>query len=423
MTCSPSSRRRWAHDQAALVSAPAAIRSGADADWPAIHKLLTASFLSGTGTSSMTSPGVFEASRSLLATRGDHLAGHAGCYTRDLAVPGGTVPAAHVALVAVAHGDRRQGILSGLMRRQLADAREAGREPVALLWASEARIYQRFGYGLAAWRLNLTADLREVRPRAPSPEAGPVRELDPGDARPLLRAVYSRAWRQRPGWSSRSEPWWDRATRDLPEERHGASPLRVLSVAAPGGAEGYALWRGHGDWDDDGPAGQVEMRELVADGPAAAAALWCSLLSVDLARSLRYPLAAVDDPVLSLADEPRRLRATLADALWVRLLDVPAALAARQYLTPVDVVINVRDPLLPANSGGWRLAADEAGASCERTRSRPDLTAGVEDLAAAYLGGTSLAMSGRVAESRRGALAACSAAFRWHREPSAIEMF
>jgi predicted acetyltransferase len=405
------------------VSESLAIRPGAGEDWPAIQKLLIASFLSGTGTLSMTSPDVFEASRSLLATRGDHLAGHAGCYTRELAVPGGTVPAAHVALVAVAHGDRRQGILSGLMRRQMADVREAGREPVALLWASEARIYQRFGYGLAAWRLNLSVDLREVRPRVPSVEGCTVRELDPGDARPMLRDVYSRVWRQRPGWSSRSEPWWHRAIRDLPEERHGASPLRVLSVAAPDGVEGYALWRGHGDWDDDGPAGQVEIRELVADGPAAATSLWCSLLSVDLARSLRYPLAAVDDPVLSLADEPRRLRATLADALWVRLLDVPAALAARRYLTPVDVVIDVRDRLLPANSGCWHLTADEAGASCERTRSSPDLTVGVEDLAAAYLGGTPLAMSGRVTESRSGALAACGTAFRWHREPSAIEMF
>lgn len=192
------------------------------------------------------------------------------------------------------------------------------------------------------------------------------------------------------------------------------------------GAEGYAVWQPREGWSDAGPAGTVELHELVAVSPAATTALWRFLLSVDLTRTLRYPMAALDDPVMHLVDEPRRLGALVADALWVRLIDVAGALAGRRYLTPVDLVLNVCDPVLPANTGTWRLCADRVGATCAPTSADPDLALRVRDLGAAYLGGTSLAAlgaAGRVTELRAGALAAASTAFGWHRQPSAVEMF
>jgi predicted acetyltransferase len=398
-------------------------RAGRPDDWPTVSRLLSDAFLASSGAFDGFCE-VFEPARSVVVTAGPELVAHAGAYTRRLAVPGAILPAAHVALVAVAPAFRRRGLLSQLMHRQLADLRETSQESVSVLWASEGRIYHRYGYGLAAQRLNLHADLREIRPPDAPTRSYQMRELDPRHALPAMQAIYEEEWSRRVGWSSRTEAWWHRIIADQEDDR--ATPLRVLLAEGTGGAEGYALWRARGGWDESGPVGTVEVCEFLAQRPDALVSLWRSLLSVDLTRNLRYSLAALDDPVLHLVDEPRRLGGGFADALWIRLINLPAALSSRRYLCPVDVVLDVRDPLLPANSGRWRLAADQAGACCARTRAGADLAVDIRDMGAAYLGGTpltALAAAGRVTERRSGALAAASATFGWHRQPSAAEMF
>ena len=147
---------------------------------------------------------------------------------------------------------------------------------------------------------------------------------------------------------------------------------------------------------------------------------------IDLTRRVSWWCAGVDDPVYYLLDEPRRLVPTLADGLWVRILDLPAALTARRYAAPVDVVFEVTDNRITSNAGRWRLTATTEGATCVPSTDDADLALGIKELGAAYLGGTSLgslAAAGLVRELRPGALAAASAAFSWWVTPSMIEMF
>jgi predicted acetyltransferase len=154
--------------------------------------------------------------------------------------------------------------------------------------------------------------------------------------------------------------------------------------------------------------------------------LWGFLLSVDLTEAVQYPLAATDEPLLHLVDEPRRLRARVADALWLRIVDLPTALAARRYRTSIDVVLDVTDDLLPDNAGRWRLSGGPEGAVCERTTSPAELRCDIRDLGATYLGNgglVPLSALGRVHEQRPGAVFATETAFGWHRLPSTIERF
>ena len=403
-------------------------RSAGAADLPSIGSLLASAYLDGAGDgASLLDPLVFEPERSLLAVDGGRVVAHVGSYGRRLAVPGTVQPSAHVALVAVAPGYRRQGLLSGLIRRQLTDLYETRREAIAVLWASEARVYPRYGFGLASSRLEVAADVRELG-QVPAPERSPRRLLDlpVADGLAAARAVYDGVWSTRPGWSERTDAWWRHLAADPPDRRHGATALRVLLAEGPDAADGYAMWRATGRWSVTGPAGIVDVREVVADGSDALRALWRFLLGVDLTRTVTYPFGTVDDPLLYLVDEPRRLAGALVDALWVRVVDVRAALAGRRYRVPVDVVLQVRDDLLRGNAGGWRVSGDSSSASCAPTSAEPDLTMDVQDLGAVYLGGTpltALAAAGRVHEHRRGALAAASTAFSWHQPPSAAEMF
>ncbi|MEU4560407.1 GNAT family N-acetyltransferase [Actinoplanes sp. NPDC023936] len=367
---------------------------------------------------------IYETERSLVADDGGTVVGHADAFTRDLTVPGAVVPAAHVSGVGVLPTHRRRGILTRLMRHQLREIAAAGREPLAVLWASETKIYPRFGYGPACSRLSLSIMNREVRlPAPPATPAGRLRMADPKELLAVIGKVYEQLRPVKVGWSSRDDRWWRYVLSDLKEKRDGATPLRAVVHDGPDGPTGYALWRVKDDWNGHGPNGDVQVREVVADDPETYQALWRFLLGVDLSRTVSYRLGALDEPLQYLVDEPRRLGASVGDGLWIRLVDLPAALAARRYATEVDVVLEVSDPILEQNSGRWRLVGGPAGAICSRTAEPADLSCTVTDLGAAYLGSTSLASLTAAGRVRQLTGNDPSIAFGWHRRPSPTEVF
>src|SRR5919202_2429947 len=364
---------------------------------------------------------LFEPERSLAVFDGGQIVGTAGVYTRALTVPGGPVPAACVTAVGVLPTHRRRGLLTRMMRRQLEDVHARG-EALAALWASEPAIYGRFGYGLAARSTELSV-------RTPAAVAAPVEGVTtvvaPADAIARIAPLYDAVRRERPGHLDRTPAWWEKRIHFPEYRRDGAGTLRAAVHAAPGGAvDAYALYAVKPVWGPDGPEGEVVVREVMAADPAGTAAIWAYLLGLDLTRRVAWAIAPADEPLVHLVARPVVQR--LAANLWVRPVEVGAALAARAYATPLDVVLEVADPFCPWNAGRWRLAADAGGAACERTTDPPDLALSAADVGAAYLGGTTLAApaaAGRVREGRPGALAAATAAFRGPREPWCPEIF
>ncbi len=372
---------------------------------------------------------VFEPERSLFAVDdtdgGDRVVGHAGSFGRELTVPGGVVPAAFVTMVGVLGTHRRKGIAKDLLVRQLAQVRAAG-EPVAILWASEGRIYQRFGYGLATRRMSFDIDAREVRLKPPRATAGEIRGGEPKDLLDEMGAVYESVRELRPGFAGRNKHWWEIAIADPPQRRHGSGPVRAVVHIGQSGPDGYAIYATKQVWDDRGPNGEVHVRQLVAANPVAYQELWRFLLDVDLTRSVYLWAGAIDEPIIDLVNEPRRLGARMTDGLWLRVTDVAGALAARRYGAPVDLVLEISDELLPENAGRFRLTGLRDGGHCVPSSDPADLALDIATLGALYLGGSSagaLADAGRLSELRPGAVAEAHAAFGWHRAPTVIDMF
>jgi predicted acetyltransferase len=399
---------------------PAELRPITDEEWPAFTRAMfdtfgeepPAAYLDGV-------PGHAELDRSLALWDGDRVVATAGLYSRELTVPGRVVPCAGVTWVSVAPSHRRRGVLTALMRRQLDELHEQQREPVAALWASESSIYGRFGYAPATWRGGLSGEVARLRLR-PDVDLGTGRvdRVPVEDYRAAVVGLHDRLRRTVPGDLARDDRWWDRQLRDDPDQRRGASARRhLLHTEADGTVTGYAAYRVRAHWTDDGqPDGTLLVEELRSASPAAHAALWRFLLSLDLVRTMRAPGLSPDEPLRHLLAEPRALRSQPVDALWVRLVDVGRALAARRYPAVVDLVIEVRDPSCPWNDGRWWLRGHPAGAFCARTDADPDLVVDVEALAAAYLGGVSLATlqaAGRVTEVSPGAVTQAGTAFRW----------
>jgi predicted acetyltransferase len=353
-----------------------------------------------------------------------------------MTVPGAVLPVAGVSYVSVLPTHRRRGILRSLMRRQLTDIAARGEEPVAALWAAEAPLYGKYGYGQAASVAMFRFGRGEGTLNVPADPSLTLRLVPPADAIAELAKIYAAVRPTRPGLFARSDVWWDHVTFDHEAARGGFGPLRCVLASDPGGPRGYALYRAQHGWTDGDylPDSKIAVTELIAADALAGAALWRDLLSRDLVSEIVASGRPADDPLLFQLADPRRARPLVSDGVWVRLIDLPRALASRAYSAPVDVVLEVSDALLPANAGRWRLrAAGRAGspagglpsgsadaASCERTSDPADIALDVRELGAAYLGGTrlgSLAAAGLVAELRPGTLGPLSAALTWDPAP------
>lgn len=333
--------------------------------------------------------------RSFVAVARDEVVATGGAYPFDLALPGVTpVPCAGVTLISVRPDHRRRGLLTRLLRTIHDQARERG-EPFAALWASESPIYGRFGYGPAIPTLELEARRTHVRFAVPAPVQDVVL-VDTAVARRALPPIREAVRAHRPGLLSRSEAWWDTLLDDDPvAERDGAG--QRCHALVPG--RGYALYRIAPSWTDGVPDGTVRVRELHATDPEAAAALWAFVTDLDLTSRIVAGSRPVDDPVLAMIEDTARLTVTQGWPLYLRLLDLPAALTARRYAADGQLVLEVSDAHLPDNAGRWELTVEGGVATCRRRDRAPSLSLDTRELATVVLGGvrvSQLAAAGRI---------------------------
>lgn len=371
---------------------------------------------------------VFEPERSLAVFEEGRMVGTTAIFSRELTVPGAVTPVAGVTMVSVAPTHRRRGLLTTLMRSQLTELHETEREPVAALWASEAAIYGRFGYGPAARGARLSARTPRLRLRSDIDRGpGRVRQFEIDQARDHFDTVYQELRPTSVGWLNRNAAWWDYRLWDPEHRRRGATPLRTAVHMEPDGrATGYVIYSIKSEWGESEPNNEVRIRSLAATTSQAHAAIWAFVTELDLVRRLTAWNRPVDEPLQHILADPFALELAVRDNLWVRIVDVGRALAARTYAQEIDVVLDVSDAFCPWNQGRWRISGGPKGAQCSRTTEAADIALTSTELGAAYLGGTSLtalAAAGRVTERRDGAVTEASAAFAHHREPWCPEVF
>ena len=353
---------------------------------------------------------------------GDIVAG-AGVFPFRLTVPGGAVPCAGVTVVGVLPSHRRRGLLRRMMDAQLRDIRERG-EPIAALWASEETIYPRFGYGLAALTHHVDADRSGVAIRSELARDGAMRLVAHDEALRTFPRVYERVARTRPGMILRTRDWWTiRRLDDRPEARRGGGPLVRALLERDGRPVGYAIYR----LAQEGSTPEtwtktVRVVEAAGIDDAATRDVWRFLLEIDWTDRVTAYQLPVDHPLPLLVDRINKLRLSVWDGLWLRVVDVPSALAGRTYASgPVTVEVT-SDPHFPENVGTWTVDGGEV----RRTRRRPDVCVAVDGLGSAFLGGvpfSQLARAGRVEERARGGIERADAAFRASAAPWCVEIF
>jgi len=362
----------------------------------------------------------FELERMHAAFDGEQLVGGAGAYSFDFTVPGGSLPCGGVTVVGVYPTHRRRGALRAMMHTQLSDIHERG-EPIAALWASEETIYGRFGYGIASWACEMTLQRVWSAFAQPLERRGQVRFVSPEEAVELFPSVWEALRRQRPGVPSRSEAWWKLRVLRIPDEEK-ENPRRFVALDLDGATQAYAIYRRESGWTEGSSSAKLEVQEAIGATPQATAEIWRYLLDVDWTETISAFGLPLDHPLFLLLANARRARMRTADALWVRLVDVGAALSGRKYAAEGRVVFDVRDASCPWNEGRWVLENGHA----ERTEETADIALDVGVLGSAYLGATSFAQlrdALRVEELQPGAVERADALFAWRPLPWCPEIF
>jgi len=358
--------------------------------------------------------------RMLVAIDGKAIVAASGAFPFEMTVPGATVPTAGVTVVGVLPTHRRRGILTAMMRRQLDDTR-AGNEPLAALWASEPTIYGRFGYGLASFCGEIDMPRERAALAGSGGLRGEVRIVTAEEALESLPPLYDAVRVERPGMMSRTRNWWEH--RRLRTQTHeSGGPLAYALLELAGAPAGYALYRVNQKFDTVGTVGHISVLEALGTSPDATREIWRYLFEFDWTSRIMAGRLPLDHELLLLAADPSRLKFMVTDALWVRLVDLPAALGARSYAGDDPIVFDISDPFLPDNAGRWRLA----GGKAESTDDEPDLRLDVTALGSTYLGGitfSDLLRAGRIEELREGAAARADALFRADRAPWCPEIF
>ncbi|MCX4984895.1 GNAT family N-acetyltransferase [Streptomyces sp. NBC_00572] len=366
-----------------------------------------------------------ETDRCLLALTADgRPVGTAAAHSFELTLPGETfVPVSGVTAVGVLPSHRRQGVLSAMMRHQLAELRARG-EFLSVLLASEAPIYGRFGYGPATYTGRLTVQRHEAALASPrthavadAPATGSIEVLRRAECGEVLEAVYDRYRRSQPGALSRPHRWW--------ALRAGQPPIspapRYVAVhrdadGVPDGYAGYSI----------GEAETLTVDETIACDDTVFTALARFVLGHDLVSQVVFKHVPPQHPLRwQFADFRAGRVSGDTDWLWVRLLDVPRALTARGWYTDGELVLDVEDPFL-GEHGRYLLTVRDGKADCVPTDREPDLSLDVRDLGSVYLGGTApstLVRAGHIRAHRPGAAALADALFRAERSPHCLHWF
>jgi predicted acetyltransferase len=342
-------------------------------------------------------------------------------YPFELTVPGGVAKAGGVTYVGVLPSHRRRGILRELMLRQLEDLHQRG-EPLAILWASESLIYGRFGYGIASPETAIDAERGAFALRDDAGPRGAVRLVTAEEAAALFPPLYQSRRLERPGSLSRTPDWWTEVLLADPEDWRKERGLKYYALLEIDGEHaGYVLYRVKPKWEDSGPKGEVSVVELFATTPESTAELWRFIFGIDLIARVKSWRIDPAWSLLLMVTDPRRLHLSITDGLWLRFVDLEAALQARRFNDAEAAVLEVEDNVLSRNSGRFAI-----GPESRRTDTEPDVALHVTDLASAYLGAFTfdrLAAAGRARELRPGGLARATALFATPIPPHCPEGF
>ena len=337
---------------------------------------------------------------------------------------GRAVKLAGVGSIATQPEYRRQGLVRRIHTQAFGEMREAGQN-VAALWASQAAIYQRYGYAMTTVMREYAVDTQDIRFHDGDDGSGRVARVEADTAKDLVKTVYAAFIAKRMCYLHRIAEDW---VNDYLGERDGTGPVWVaVCYGADDAARGYVIYTlRSGRVNHRARDQELVIRDLAWLDADAYRSLWRFLACHDLVGRVCWSSAPADDPAVEFFEEPRLLNAADHEGAWFRVVDAPNALAERGYDVEGELTIGLaRDPLTPWNDGRWHVQAGPDGARTRPSKAAPDIELSCKALASLYTGfrsATELGNWGLLNGDRR-ALAKADALFRTRHAPHTPDNF
>ncbi|MDP9235979.1 MAG: GNAT family N-acetyltransferase [Chloroflexota bacterium] len=368
----------------------------------------------------------------LCAFEDGELATAYGAFPMGMRLNGAKVSVAGVSFVGTLPQFRRRGHLRKIMEADFQRRYEERMEPLAILTASMAAIYQRYGYAVVTNAVRYAIDPRYINfaPSVPKPE-GAWREGSK-DELPLLQDMYREFTAPRTGYLHRGGILWDTQTFGIGGQPGGApdfGPSIISIYEEHGEPKGYVAWAAK--WftsflDGAGIGQRLWVRDFAWLTPGAYRAMWELFRTFDLVTRVIIDNAPIDDPAPQLLLDPRELNATHRDWLMGRIIDVERTLALRPYGAEGHIVFELRDEMCRWNAGRWALDAAPEGAKISRTTETAQLTLDVSALVLLLFGQISVTNAvryGRAEASPGAPIALWDAIWRTAYAPACSNMF
>ena len=323
----------------------------------------------------------------LCAFDGDRLASSFVTIPFTARMNGRPMPYGGVSGVATDPEYRRRGLVRRLMTESTEAMRDRG-QTIAGLWASQAAIYQRYGYAIGSFRRTYRIDAADIVFFDGDVGHGDVRWLDPEAALATMKGLYIDFVADRTGYLHRSSALWGFGVLDAPDED---GPVNVgVSYGSGGSPNGYVVYTLRADRVENRARSQeLVVRDLVWLDLDGYRSLWSYLARHDLVGRVSWTNAPVDDPAEELLAEPRLLHAQDEEGAWFRVIDVAPALEARGYCGPGHGTVEVvADELAPWNAGVYAIETDGNETTVERLRpgAEADATMSVKALSSLFVG-------------------------------------
>lgn len=359
-----------------------------------------------------------ELERTIAAFNNLEIVGTSSVHSLELMIPGSSVPLAYLDWISVLPTHRRMGILTNMMRHTFADLHDQG-EAISGLTSTESSIYERFGYGISSWVESYTIKREHSELYKDFRGSGQTQFVEPSEVKSIWPKIYDLIRLSRVGMFRYTPQWWNAFISDPEHWRQGGSQMFHVVYHGKEGPEGLASYRIRNKRE-------VVVVLLLGTTLESQGALWQYCFGIDLMTSTFAPGRPVDDPLIWLLRNSRMLNRSVRDKLWIRLIDVPKAIATRSYASECDVTIQVNDPFCRWNQGCYQIQTSFDGAICKPSRRLPDVILSASDLASIYLGGTkfvTLQRAGRIVELRSESIKKLDQAFAIEQAPWTFEMF
>ena len=330
-------------------------------------------------TALVLSPEVLQALRpewTLCAFEDGKLATSYAAWPLTMRFNGEGVSVAGVTSVGTRPIYRRRGYLRRIITTHFELLHEQGEPPIAILYASLAAIYQRYGYAVVATRNSYNVEPRYLQFPLARPVSGSFREVG-DDEFGLLVDLYRHFRAERTGYVHRGRAMWETGVLAHPPAEGILNKVVYQEAGEPLGYVIYVV--------EPTPEffrrQRLTIRDLIWLTPSAYQAIWHCLANMDLVSNIIWERVPADDPLPHLLLEPRMLHLTSYDGLLARIVDVERALPRRGYPEDGTLIFETIDELCPWNRGRWQLEASPAGSVVSRTTSEPQLVMPISTLA------------------------------------------